>query len=298
MGRTAASSSLDDGGLDDSGDSGLVVDPISPSLASCGINKLCITSTSAWVPVTSGGFGSCPTEWPTRRALKSAGAGGCGCNCAPTTGSCGDTITSKDGAACGSLPTLHNIPGDGSCSTALPAFSLPVAFTAQQEGAPTACAGTPMSNLSRPRNTSVCGDPATTQSDACKDDEVCVNRPFGQATCVMHEGEVACPSQLPVRTLLGTAFDDKRACGATCTCEPSPCNDGTLHAYSDATCGPLIRTLNVDGSCTTSGASLTSAASYRYTRSKGCKVKDSPAIMGDQIVTSPKTLCCPGGSGF
>ncbi|MBN9160917.1 MAG: hypothetical protein BGO98_08465 [Myxococcales bacterium 68-20] len=289
----------DDGGLGDGGDGGLlVVDPISPSLASCGINRLCITSTNAWVPVLSGGFGNCGGEWSTRREFKGTGGGGCGCNCAPTSGSCGDTITSKDGATCGGLPTLHDIPGDGSCSTALPAFALPIAFGSQPASPPTACAGTPMNNLSRPRNTSVCGNPTTTQSDACKDDEVCVAKQFGQPVCVMHEGEVACPSQLPVRTVLGSAVDDQRSCGATCTCEPSPCNDGTLRAYSDATCSTSIRSLDVDGSCTTNGASLSNAASYRYTRSKGCKVKDAPAVLGNQIVTAPMTVCCPLGGGF
>ena len=236
-------------------------------------------------------------EWPTRRDFKSLGGGSCGCNCAPTSGSCGDTITSKDGATCGGLPTLHDIPGDGSCSTGLPAFALPIAFTAQAASPPTACAGTPTSNFTRARTTSVCANPTTTQSEACKDDEICVAKQFGQPVCVMHEGEVACPSQLPVRTVLGSAVDDQRSCGATCTCEPTPCNDGTLRAYSDATCSTSIRALNVDGSCTTNGASLSNAGSYRYTRSKGCKTKDAPAVLGQQIVTEPMTLCCPT-SGF
>ncbi|MBX3261758.1 MAG: hypothetical protein KIS78_24610 [Labilithrix sp.] len=281
-------------------DGGLPPATISPSLASCGPSNVCITNADGWSPMLLPGplAGSgCPTGWPTRREHTSPGGGSCGCHCTPTSGSCGNAVTSRGGAACTAAPVTRAIPGDGSCSTNLPGFDLPISFSAQTNAPPTSCTGKVESNLTPPRTTATCEGADGTPNAACKADEVCV--PKGALlqgnNCLVHDGEVACPAKLPRRIVLGTSVTDGRSCGATCTCETNGCAGGTLRAYEDAECTESIRTISVDGSCTTGGAALVAAASYTYTASTGCKVKQAPATLGAVTVTAPRTLCCTLG---
>ncbi|MBX3202095.1 MAG: hypothetical protein KF894_28455 [Labilithrix sp.] len=292
-----ADSEVDGGGAPDSG---LPPATISPSLASCGPLSICITNADGWSPMLLPGVlagNTCPTGWPTRREHQSSGGGSCGCNCAPTSGSCGNAVAARGGAACAGTPIAYAIPGNGTCSTSLPGFALPVAFSVQTNNAPTSCTGTVEANLAPPRTTATCEGATGTQDAACKADEVCVPKAsiLQGTNCLIHDGEVACPARLPRRTVLGTSVTDGRSCAATCTCEASGCAGGTLRAFEKADCSDSIRSVSVDGSCTTSGTALGNAASYQYTASTGCRVKQAPATLGSETVTAPRTLCCSLG---
>ncbi|MBX3224090.1 MAG: hypothetical protein KF795_26480 [Labilithrix sp.] len=290
-----------DGGGNGNGgdDSGLPPAAISPSLATCGLGNICMTNAEGWSPLlslTTALGGGCPAGWPTRSEHKTSGGGGCSCECTPTSGSCGASIASRGGAACTGPSTSHAIAGDGSCSTALPGFALPVAFAWADttNAAPKGCTGKVSSNLSPPRTTITCGGAAPTQNAACKDDEVCV--PKGSilqgTNCLVHDGEVACPANLPRRTVIGTSIAEGRSCETTCACETNGCAGGTLRAFANPDCTSPLRTIDVDGTCAMSGQSLETAASYRYTASSGCKVKQAPAVLGTETVSAPRTICC------
>jgi hypothetical protein len=272
--------------------------PIDPSLAACGEGSICLTNASGWTPVVSMlAAQGCPATWPTRTVYQTSGGGGCDCDCAPASGSCGGQISTRGGPACTGAPTTQSILGDASC-TSLPGVALPVAFMAQPTNAPTSCTGTAAARLGAPRPASVCSGATLAASDACKSDEACVPKtgfPQGAINCVAHDGDIACPAKLPIRTVVGASVTDGRSCGNTCTCDTNGCAGGKLQAFTNADCTSSIRTVDVDGSCTTSGQSLANATAYRYTASTGCKVKQPPAMMGTETVASPRTLCCSFG---
>jgi hypothetical protein len=109
--------------------------------------------------------------------------------------------------------------------------------------------------------------------------------------CIIRDGEVACPTKMPQRTVLGASFDDKRSCGP-CTCSPSGCGTGgQITVYHNATCTQTYWHYDVDGKCAQGGAS-TAVDSVSYRASTGCSVATAPAILGTVSVTAPRTLCC------
>jgi hypothetical protein len=131
----------------------------------------------------------------------------------------------------------------------------------------------------------------------CDTGEVCVPKAgqFGLAqTCIVHDGDVACPQKLNSRTVIATAVVDGRSCGTTCSCGTTSCSNGaSLEAFSAADCaaGTSVRSVNADGSCTALGAAPT-GASYRYTAGPGCNVTTPAATLGSVTYTAPRTLCC------
>ena len=111
-------------------------------------------------------------------------------------------------------------------------------------------------------------------------------------TCIVHDGDVACPQKLSSRTVIAAAVADGRSCGATCGCGTTSCSNGaTLEAFSAANCATSVRKVNADGSCTNIGNALT-GASYRYTAGSGCNVTTQAAVLGSVTYTAPRTLCC------
>lgn len=289
------------GGGGGDGDGGSQTEPtINPSLAPCGEKAVCLPSTSGWSPAVSltVGLGSCPGEWPQKLDYMTSGGGGCSCTCKPNAGeSCGGAVVTRGGPTCTGSPDTHAHPGDGTCLP-LDGASLPVSLTASPSKPPTGCSGTVSSSLGAPRGTAICAGATPLPSNECQTDEVCVPKAsivLGALTCIVHDGEVACPAKLPLRTVLGASVSDGRSCGPTCTCETSGCSGGTVRLFAGADCTTMIRSLKVDGTCTTTGASITNATAYEYDAPSGCKVKDAPALLGAETVTSPRTLCCSFG---
>jgi hypothetical protein len=309
-GEVGADGGTATGGPRSDGDSGVQSDAeggtgsepaIAPSLASCGTGSICLPSTSTWSPALSlvTDVSSCPASWPMRTSYKTSGGGSCDCSCAPNAGSsCGGAIVSKSGTACGGTPTTYSPPTVGGCEVLATPLSLPISLTAAPDKPPSSCTGTVSSKLEAPRNTSVCTGATPASSTECKADEVCLPKPGlmqGAISCIMHDGEVACPSRMPVRRVVGSSVSDGRSCGTTCTCETNGCAGGKVETFSTTDCMSSVRSLDVNGSCTINGTPLTNVVAYEYTPSSGCAVKDAPAVLGTENVTAPRTLCCAFG---
>lgn len=290
----------DEGGAGRDPDGGGPVILPNPTLAACGNNnrQICMPNANGWTPAFFGSSplsgNGCPPEWPQKTTYQQSGGGKCGCTCAPSGGSCAGSVDRKGGPACAGPPTNFAV-ASGTCTDLNAMVSLPVAFTPHPSGpVPTTCTGTPDPQLRGPQPATVCTGAAPVAGAACDPSEMCVPKAgplTGGFTCIVHDGDVACPSKLVFRTLVGASVTDNRSCGPTCTCNASGCSGGTLEAFNTAGCVGLIRKVDVDDSCNMGGAALT-GASYRYTAASGCSVKQRPAISGAETYTSPRTLCC------
>lgn len=290
-----------DGSSDPDGGGGPVVIP-NPTLAPCGNKQLCLPNANGWTPalLQLGSLGGgCPSEWPTKTTYQQSGGGDCACSCSPAGGSCAGTVDTKSGPACGGVPTNLAVSSTTACTDLAATLPVPVSVTAHPNSAsaPTSCGGTADPQLRGPQPAVVCSGATPVAGAQCNPGEICVprNSSFpGGFTCIVHDGEVACPSKLMLRTIVAASLTDGRSCGAACTCEPVGCAGGTLEAFTNAGCTASIRKVNVDGTCITGGAALT-GASYRYTTPSGCGVKQRPVVLGNETYTSPRTLCCSFG---
>ncbi len=103
----------------------------------------------------------------------------------------------------------------------------------------------------------------------------------------MHDGEVACPSRMPLRRVVGssgcrTAARAERHARVKRITAPA----AEVETFSTPDCTSSVRSLDVNGSRTTNGTPLTNAVAYEYTPSSGCAVKDAPAVLGSEKVSS------------
>ena len=290
-GSTTGGGFIDDAGVD-------------PKVKSCGPSLVCLPDVAGWSPATilfggaGGPNGICPAEYPQATTLQTSGRGNCACNCVPSGGSCGGGVGSKSGVVCGGVAMpLQAVAGQ--CSVVSATLPLPVAFVVEANGpAPTSCGAKVNPGLGSPRPATYCTGavPTAASGGVCSAGEICVKRPafaFGGLTCIVHDGNIACPSHLPFRTVVASSVTDGRSCSSTCSCKAEACA-GTLEAFSDQACTTSVRSVNVDGTCAMAGADMT-GASYRYTPSLGCGVSMPAQVLGSETYTAPRTLCCASG---
>jgi hypothetical protein len=298
-GSSGSSGSVDGGDGGDGGDAG--PPPPNAKVTSCGLNQLCLPNADGWTPVAYLPLGTlgntaCPTTYPTRADWSRSGGGGCACNCAPVGGSCAGSVDTRSGLACGGAPTNLAVVS-GTCTDLTATLPIPVAVSPHLNGAPPAsCTASVSANLPRPTSAVTCSGVVGTMNPKCDVGELCVPKAgtFGLVeTCIVHDGEVACPKNLGQRTVIATKVDDSRSCGTTCSCATASCSNGaTLEAFSGAGCRMSVRSVSADGSCTSTLGMALSGASYRYTAGTGCGVTTQAAVLGSVTYTSPRTLCC------
>jgi hypothetical protein len=292
----------DGGGTTGEGGSSFIPDAgVDPKVEPCGMNLVCLPDVGGWSPavflVSGGGQMGCPAEYPQASVLRQSGGGGCNCDCAPSGGSCAGSVASKSGPACAGQPTSFAVTS-GACTTLTADFPVPVAFVPHPNSPPpTSCGASVAPQLGKPRTATFCtGAMAAATGSMCDPGEICVNKPTfftGGLSCIVHDGDIACPSHLPFRTLVGTAIADGRSCGSVCACQQEPCA-GTIEAFSDPACMTSVRSVSVDGTCTTTGAAV-SGASYRFTPSSGCGVSSPAKVLGTETYSGAQTLCCSFG---
>jgi hypothetical protein len=279
---------------------------VRPSLAACGDESLCVTSSNGWTPAVHVLFGlgpsTCPAAWPNRTDYKQSGGGSCECKCSPVGVSCAGPLQARTGNACqGPVSTLGGVP-DGTCTSNFAALASPLSLQGTGE-TPSSCRGDVEPSLAGPVDAVTCAGAAATPSASCEPGEVCVPKPpksLGLTTsvlCMAHEGDVACPSNLPFRILGGSAVTDGRSCAASCTCEPTDCKGGKLDAFTGDDCTGLVRSYQINGVCATAAAPANVKA-VRYTAPAGCKVDKSPQVLGTVTVQVPRTFCCVTPSPF
>jgi hypothetical protein len=295
----AASSTGNDGGGTTSDGGGFIADAgVNPKVSSCGMNLVCLPDVGGWSPalfLVGGGGGTsgggCPVDYPQRNDMRQSGGGRCNCTCSANGGSCAGSVDSKSGPACSAAPSNLAVTA-GQCTTLTAVLPVPVAFTAHPSGpTPTSCGATVAPKLGTPRPATFCTG-AVPSAGTCDPGELCVRKPTTPSTglaCIVHDGDIACPNSLGFRTLVGTAITDGRSC-SDCSCQPAPCG-GTIEAFSDNSCATSVRSVSVDGTCTTSGAAI-SGNSYRYTPSLGCGENVPAKVLGSETFTGERTLCC------
>lgn len=294
---------IGDGSTGNGGEGGTTGDDggatVTPSLASCGAEQICLPDSNGWSPAVSLLFvagSSCPAEWPDRKDSTKAGGGSCQCTCTSKASACTGPLQARSGSpTCAGMPAALPFAADGGCWVTNTALPSPVALTGSGPLA-AECSGSVVDALDEPQPTTICAGAVGTTSASCDPGEVCVPKPKAQfplpagALCMVHDGEVSCPSKLPLRTVMGTSVNDARSCAATCGCAPTDCNGGTLEAFATESCTQRVRSYDVKGSC--SSASAPNVLSYRYTPGSGCKVTQPPQVQGSMTVESPRTLCC------
>lgn len=294
-----------DGASDE--DSGVPVDPtipvVTPSLASCGTDLVCLSTRDGWSPALQvlgifGGSTACPASWPITKTYEKSGGGSCKCACTPSAaGSCSGTIQARGGAACTGAPTTLAVGTDGTCVAMAAGLPAPVALR-NTGSPPSSCSGAVTNDLNPPKSSIGCSGATPTPSAACAASEVCVPKPpkgqFGIPTaqiCMAHDGLAGCPTNLPLRIVAGSSVKDSRSCESACACGPRPCT-GTLEGFGTAACsGNALKSWNVDGTCATS-AVASPATSFRYTASSPCEVKVAPKVVGMETIDAPRTFCC------
>jgi hypothetical protein len=279
---------------------------VTPSLAACGANRVCLTNAGGWAPAVYVVFDlgrGCPPEWPERKAYEKSGGGSCACHCTPTSAACAGPIEVRSGGLmCTGGPTTLDAVTDGGCTTTGAPLPSPASLTATGLP-PQGCSAQVEERLSPPDDAVTCSGATSAASPACDPGEVCVPKPTsslpvpgGTVMCIAHDGDVACPNKLPMRVLVGTTITDQRTCSTTCTCAPSTCTGGKLDAFKDTACTDRDRTFDVNGTCTPGAGST--ATSFRYTPPTGCAVKQAPQVLGTETVQSPRTFCCTSPSPF
>jgi hypothetical protein len=117
--------------------------------------------------------------------------------------------------------------------------------------------------------------------------------PKGEELCIMHDGDIACPTGYTKKISTGdNAGTDTRKCGA-CTCTPgASCVSPTITLYEDTACKKAPFTLDVNGSCLPSEAGMAYSA-YRYSGvAPGCAPSVPPLLEGGLAFVKPHTVCC------
>lgn len=275
---------------------------VTPSLAACENNGLCMPNADGWTPalhVTIALPPACPPEWPQENDYQMSGGGSCECTCTPKGGSCEGLVQFKTGSMCSGGATLLATALDAGCVTADEPVPSPVALFAQPISPPDSCSGQVEPGFREPEKAVTCTGATMTASPSCDPGEVCVPKPsvepglpFPKGTvCMVHDGEVACPQKLPRRVVVGTSIADGRSCGASCACAPSDCKGGKVDTFGAANCVGLVRTYSVDGTCAPGASSA--VATYRYRPGSACKVTQQAQVIGAETVTAPRTFCCP-----
>jgi hypothetical protein len=222
----------------------------------------------------------------------------CSCTCDPAQGI---ACTSPAGLCYGSNCTSFCAGTDetvapGVCKNIAGSASSSVRVTSPLPTQMGSCAPNPDHTITTPvwgTAAKACGGAAASPV-GCGAGDVCVPNavaPFA-TMCVVHDGDVACPSSyFGEKHLFHEGFDDTRACsgcscgGATSTCGGSVvfteggCNNVLLSTVAAGGCGPL----NSGGS----------AENARYTPTpSGTCPPSGGALSGAVVETGTKTFCC------
>jgi hypothetical protein len=247
------------------------------------------------------------------------------CTCAPPTGSCTlpATLTANDApceqmtSSTGHQPFDPPSPWDGTCTThdAIPAAAVPcdsAPCIASMTIAPLVLAETECAPAGQPAPT---GGPVLwgTFARACTtavpipcdgESGVCIPSFYGQAQCIYHEGDVACPgdfSPYSEKHVFYASLDDTRSC-TPCSCGTpvgSAC-EALVSVYSD-TCSTLLDATEITATAplcldVPPGSGLGSKAATPATYTPGVCQASGGDAMGVAQPDAPSTFCCLSSS--
>jgi hypothetical protein len=186
------------------------------------------------------------------------------------------SATSCTGITPGDLSAYHSMtplpPIGGTCS--------PVTTAAPPDGGTlgVACAL---------ESTEGCGAGRTHASD--------VKPPF--QLCVVHTGQVACPSDYPNAHTTGSGVTSGTCAGCACGASPTAdCADASFSFFVTGDCGTLVGTMPANGECLPTAGAGAYAASSSYSAEVANAACPSPTTeatpSGSAVLENQGTVCC------
>lgn len=137
-----------------------------------------------------------------------------------------------------------------------------------------------------------CLPPAGCAEDVCLGTSAALG-PYG--SCIVHDGDVACPAGPFVnRSLAGAS--GTLSCGGCATCQnEGTCGTATVRFYNDAACATQIASRVANGACNAlaTGAAGNNATHYEYdvaVTNQTCAPTSSPTTTAG--LDQPRTICC------
>ena len=253
----------------------------------------CVTVPDGFRPVRLGGS-SCPQSWTSTSVVSSptAGDGTCTCACNVTQPpSCygGDILRYGDQLTTATCTTQASTIQATQACTAL-GIAIELLYDHYQVDPPPPQGGTcefdSTSDSTKVTTTSgmLCEPPSSCAGEICD----------GGGVCVAQDGDVACPTAFPTKTLVGTSVAAQcGACGGTCT--PQTTCDGTLEFFSDSACTMDETDQTADGVCKDNPD--LNAGPFYYSEfvpaptTPTCQGTPTPPTATLQL-NSPTTVCC------
>jgi hypothetical protein len=269
---------------------------------------------STWTvaPFSATSRPGCPPALPAQAnvdvdPLNLAGVSACGCTCTVATEpSCvARNIVTRYGPdnACdggNGAGTPVNYPAaDGGC-IAEGLFVAPFVFAEQPPSSGGSC--TPESSVAVPSTGAtqgqICGGESMFGA-GCGAAQVCALVPSGYHSCILHDGQVSCPSGAYSKPHSVGTLEDTRGCTA-CSCDAptGECAPGTWAFFPNPNCaGPPSISIPTDGVCTGTGAppAGTATQSNQFTSvlsDAGCAAAAPVQPTGNVQLTNADTVCC------
>lgn len=300
----AATQGVDAGdGVDATGvDGGDGVDAQLPPGACTTADTTCTSALApGWKPIAfaSDRSAACPAGYVTADLVTSpaAAGGACTCGCAIAGGGAPSCAKGSFTAAIGSTNTCpttgqtYTVNGTG--CTALAASGSLSAYARYNALplTPGTCNSTAQKDATKLSTSAVraCEPPP-----ACVED-VCLGSGLGGfASCIAHDGDVACPpGPFAQKTLAGPSAT--LTCGGCTSCtNTATCGVPVLRFYNDGACATEIASRPANGACNTvTGTAGAFVTHFRYdvtTSSAACTPATNPTTA--TALDTPRTLCC------
>jgi len=215
----------------------------------------------------------------------------CDCSCGAPSGA---TCTVNFGGHCQAAPGTCDGPvtpygtSSGCMSMSVWCSSIDISTPSVTGGA---CAPNATKNVPAPTWSTTAISCAPTSTSGCLSGSACVPDADPQFhLCVEHDGDVACPSGFPSRTVAYADVDDARDC-SMCSCgAPTGVGcTGSVSMYSDGACTSVTKGGYPTPNCISeSGAFI----GYDGTATGGSCSASSVSPTGTATPASPTTLCC------
>ncbi len=250
-----------------------------------------------WTAVAYSASGkTCPKEFaPGEDVVSDAmiGAQACSCSCSKTQDpdcQTGTSTISGVGMACGGFGAKVNFAG-GKCTPINGTVDdYDKATTIPPMGGTCNIQPVPNDSAITSQTARLCPASPQCQSAACGG-----YAPKGFTSCIVSDGDVACPasSAFSNKHLVGAAAHVAcNGCGSACTFV-GKCDTPKLNWYTTNNCSTLIVAIPADGTCTQTNKGNTQIGALSYTATPnftGCTATATPTPSLD--LQKPRTVCC------
>jgi hypothetical protein len=223
-----------------------------------------------------------------------AAAASCGCTCSVGMNCNSLMVASGDSGTCNNQ-TSQTVPWDGGC-VGITTISAGSKASIKPSGGggctPNATVGLP--DASTANNGRLCELLVAPAPTGCSSG-VCVPSAAPYVFCVHQNGvAAACPAGYPTQHVIGTKFQEGRAC-TQCTCDFDAGNGcgGTATLYAGGACSASSQNINADGTCQTlTGNQSLKSMTYQPSTSTASCTPSQPTPTGSVTFSDSQTVCC------